>query len=97
MLYGYEVLAAGTRIAVELTLDPWISEAAAAAIARCLASWDGYVGGQGRQGRGRCRIAWTDAMPEAGPYDDHVAARAETMRAGLIDGTLGTGKVVVAA
>lgn len=97
MLYGYDVLAAGTAIAVEMILDHWTSDEAAAAIARAVAEWPGFVGGQGRQGRGRCRVVWSDGMPAPDAYDAHLAAAAEAMRVGLVDGTLGTGKTVVAA
>lgn len=97
MLYGYETLAAGARIAVELTLDPWTPPAAVAAVARGLAEWNGYIGGQGRQGRGRCRLEWLGEAPAAGMYDDHVARHAETMRDGIVTGTLGQGKVLCAA
>jgi hypothetical protein len=94
MLYTYEVLAAGTRIAIELALDPWSPDPAVAAIQRAIAAWDGYIGGQGRQGRGRCRIEWLDMPPSAAEYDAHIELHRDAMRAGLIDGTLGTGRVI---
>ena len=97
MLYTYETLAAGARIAVELTVDPWAPMPATSAIARGLAEWDGYIGGQARQGRGRCRLEWLDEAPTVDAYDAHVADRADVMRAGILDGSLGTGKVLCAA
>lgn len=97
MLYTYEALAAGSRIAVELTLDPWAPPATVAAIARGLAEWDGYIGGQSRQGRGRCLIEWLDAPPAPGAYDAHLTEHAEQMCAGIVSGTMGTGKVVCGA
>jgi hypothetical protein len=93
MLYEYETLAAGTQVLVELTLDAHTPPATEAAIAVALQQWDGYFGGQGRQGRGRLAIMDGPAI-EAEPYLAHLSARAETMRAGLVDGTLGTGQVL---
>jgi hypothetical protein len=96
MLYSYETLAAGTRIAIELTLDPWSPPQTIAAVARGLAEWDGYIGGQARQGRGRCRLDWLGESPAADAYDSHLAANADAMRAGLLDGSFATGKTLCA-
>lgn len=93
MIYGYEVLAAGARVAVEMTLDPWSPDATVSAIGRALAEWDGYFGGSGRQGRGRMRVV-AGSLPDVAAYDAHLAQHAETMRAGLLDGTLGCGREV---
>lgn len=97
MLYGYEVLSAGTRIAVELTLDPFTRDAALAAIPRALAAWDGFIGGQGRQGRGRARIVWSAGLGDDDAYVAHMAEHRDRMRAGLLDGTLGAAGVLCAA
>lgn len=96
MLYTYETLAAGSRIAIELTLDPWSPEQTVSAVARGVAEWDGYIGGQARQGRGRCKIDWLGEQPDSAAYDSHLTANAETMRAGLLDGTFATGKTLCA-
>lgn len=97
MLYNYETLAAGAKIAIELTLDMWSPPATIAAIARGLAEWDGYIGGQARQGRGRCRMEWLDEAPTPDAYDAHIAENAEALRAGILDGSLATGKILCAA
>lgn len=95
MLYSYETLAAGTQIAIEFIVDDWAPDATLAALARGIANWTGFVGGQGRQGRGRCSIEWLyTSPPTSDAYDVHVAEHAEQMRTGLTDGTLGTGKVM---
>lgn len=91
MLYTYETLAAGSKIMVEVTLDRWTPAPAAAAIGHALSLWDGYLGGQARQGRGRTIILRSDA-PSPDAYLAHVESNRDAMRAGLIDGTLGTGK-----
>lgn len=95
MLYSYETLAAGSRALVELTLDAHTPDATASAVALALDEWDGYLGGQGRQGRGRVGILDRPALtPDA--YLAHLARHGERMAAGLRDGTLGTGKVLCA-
>ena len=96
MLYQYEVLAAGARFLVEITLEAATSPAAEAAVAVALDHWDGYFGGQARQGRGRLAIVEAD-LPSPGAYVEHLKAYGEAMKNGLLDGTLGTGKVVCAS
>jgi hypothetical protein len=95
MLYTYETLAAGARVLVELTLDPHTGPATAAALARALEAWDGYIGGQSRQGRGRMTVL-TSTLPPSAAYAAHLAEHGAAMGAGLRDGTLGTGRVLCA-
>jgi hypothetical protein len=93
MLYTYETLAAGSKLLVEMTLDMHTPNATAAALAYSLGAWDGYIGGQGRQGRGRMGVVRHD-LPSPDAYVQHVEARADAMRVGLVGGTLGTPKVL---
>jgi hypothetical protein len=95
MIYTYETLAAGAKLLVEITLDPHTGAATAGALRHALGCWDGYLGGQGRQGRGRMVIEATDLPPEDA-YLEHLAAHGEAMAQGLRDGTLTAGKVVCA-
>lgn len=95
MLYTYETLAAGTKMVIELTLDPHTPDTTASALGAALSSWDGYIGGQGRQGRGRL-ITLASDVPGPELYVQHMEQHAEALRAGLIDGTLGTAKVLCA-
>lgn len=95
MLYGYETIAEGTRFVVELTIDRQASAAVLATIPTALAAWDGYFGGQGRQGRGRLVVERTPALSTAA-YEAHLDQHAERMHAGLVDGTLGAGAVLCA-
>lgn len=97
MLYAYQLLAAGTRIAIELTIDAFASAETRAAVPHALGLWDGYIGGQGRQGRGRMKIAWSDDMGTTAPYLAHVEAARERMADGLTAGTLGAAGVLCAA
>lgn len=93
MLYTYETLASGTKILVELTLDPHTPDAAMGAAAMAITAWDGYLGGQSRQGRGRVGVIKNE-LPAADAYLEHLNAHKEAMREGLLDGTFGTGKVL---
>ncbi len=93
MLYEYEVLAAGARFFVEVTLEGATSPAAEAAVAVAVDQWDGYFGGQARQGRGRMAVQQPN-LPDPDVYLAHIDSNVESMRAGLLDGTLGSGKAV---
>lgn len=95
MLYTYETLAAGAKLLVEVTLDPHTPDATRASIAHAMACWDGYLGGQGRQGRGRMAVLASD-LSAAEPYIAHVSEHGEAMRHGLTTGTLGTAKLLCA-
>lgn len=93
MIYTYETLAAGTRILVEFTLDIHTRTEAEGALMIALMNWDGYFGGQGRQGRGRMEIRyWKPIESSIVAYEDHLSSYGETMKAGLIDGSLGQRK-----
>jgi hypothetical protein len=95
MLYTYETLAAGAKLFLEITLDPHTSAATRAAVMHGMCMWDGYIGGQGRQGRGRMIIVRHD-MVDVGPYIEHVESYTEAMREGLTGGKFGTAKVLCA-
>lgn len=90
MLYTYETLAAGAKILVEVTVDGTASSATLGAAAHALSCWDGYIGGQGRQGRGRMSVISSN-LPDSAAYLDHLAGHIDAMRDGLLDGTFGTG------
>jgi hypothetical protein len=87
-LYSYETLAAGARFLLETTLPAHASPEVEGALATALSNWDGYFGGQGRQGRGRMRVEGDFGDPA--PYLSHLEANRERMLSGLRDGTLGT-------
>lgn len=95
MLYTYETLAAGAKLLVEISLDAHTPESTAGAVGHALDCWDGYIGGQGRQGRGRMAVIGHD-LPTAQTYLDHIAKNCDAMRSGLVDGTLSTGKTLCA-
>lgn len=93
MLYTYETLAAGAKILIEVSLDAHTPMATRASVAHALSVWDGYIGGQSRQGRGRMLVLGHD-LPDADVYIEHVQGHAESMRTGLVGGTLGTAKIL---
>jgi hypothetical protein len=95
MLYTYETLAAGAKLLVEVTLDPHTPDATRASLAHSMAYWDGYIGGQGRQGRGRMAVLSSD-LPEAAAYMEHIDEYNEAMRQGLTTGGFGTAKLLCA-
>jgi hypothetical protein len=98
MIYTYETLAAGAQIVMEITLDAHATSVDAAVVALALERWDGYFGGQGRQGRGRLRVTSIDGIePDASAYLAHVREHADAMRSGLITGTLGVGNAICMA
>jgi hypothetical protein len=96
MLYSYETIAAGTRFLIETTLSAWTTPAVRSAVAVALSEWDGYFGGQARQGRGRMTIVGK-RPGNLTSYLEHLAEHGEEMKAGLLDGTLGTGKPLCAS
>lgn len=95
MLYTYETLAAGAKLLVEVSLDMHTPDATRASLAHAIACWDGYIGGQGRQGRGRMAIISNDLTP-ADAYLAHIEASRDAMRQGLTTGGLGTAKLLCA-
>lgn len=95
MLYTYETLAAGAKLLVEITLDQHTPDATRASVAHAMACWDGYIGGQGRQGRGRMAVLASDLSDQA-PYLAHLHEHGSAMRQGLTTGGLGTAKLLCA-
>lgn len=93
MLYSYETLAAGAGLWLELTLPDHTRPETIGALARGLAQWDGYIGGQGRQGRGRMVVEHS-TLPDPSAYDAHVCRHGDRMTAGLRDGAFGTGRTL---
>lgn len=94
MLYTYETLAAGAKLFVEVSLDAHTPATTQACVAHALNVWDGFIGGQGRQGRGRMGIVSSE-VPSADDYLEHIKSYAEAMRNGLCNGSLGTQKTLL--
>lgn len=90
MLYSYETLAAGAKFLLEATLPAHTPVRDEAALGAALSWWDGYFGGQGRQGRGRMTLS--GERPDTGPYKAHLEEHKDKMLEGLTSGHLGTDK-----
>lgn len=71
MLYTYETLAVGAKLLVEVSLDTHTPAATRASLSHAISCWDGYIGGQGRQGRGRMAVIAND-LPSAAAYLAHI-------------------------
>lgn len=91
MIYQYETLAAGSKILVELTLDPHTSDKSLSALKVALDNWDGFIGGMSRQGRGRMAIVGHN-LPEPTAYLEHIEQNQDAITKGLLDGDFATGK-----
>ena len=97
MLYTYETMAAGSKILLEITLDPHAPDETIGSLSQAFASWDSYFGGQARQGRGRMQVIESTLDDQTkGIYTEHIDKYAETMRDGLISGKLGTARILCA-
>lgn len=92
-IYTYQVMTAGVRMLCELTLESGTPDATRAAVGVALRDWDMYFGGQARQGHGRMVYVEKPDL-DTTAYEEHVEEHSEKMRGGLLDGTLGAGKVV---
>ena len=93
MLYTYETMAAGTRFFVKFVLSPYTTELCRSALGFALQQWDGFFGGQGRQGRGLMAID-VNNLPNGNLYRDYIESKREELATYLKDGTLGSGKVL---
>lgn len=95
MIYTYETLAAGTKVFLEIVLDRHTPELAQSALGYALEQWSGFIGGQSRQGRGHMGVV-SHNLPNGTAYRQYIAENREALKAGLIDGTLGTDKKLCA-
>ena len=93
MVYTYEVLASGSQVFVEVFIDDFASELAASAAGLAFSDFDGFFGGQGRQGRGRMAIVSSN-LPSGDMYHQYISDNADKLKAELINGTLGGGCVL---
>jgi hypothetical protein len=93
MLYTYETMAAGTRFFVKFVLSPHATDLCRSALGFALQQWDGFFGGQGRQGRGLMAME-AIKLPVGDGYRDYIEANKDKLAGYLKDGTLGSGKVL---
>ncbi len=99
MPHATEVLVQGAEIAFLFEADPYASDLALGALACALetASAGLVLGGKGVTGHGQVALTLPNDPSftlYARQYEDYLASRKAHLRAGLLDGTLGTGKGV---
>lgn len=101
MPYSFETLAAGTEIAVRLSVTPYANQLQIGALMASLNTYqecDGTLGGQSARGFGLMSLNWHDSQIDTDAliaYQDYVDANRDALRSGIIDGTLWTGKKVM--
>ena len=103
MPYGFETLAAGSEVLVEFALRPYATHLELGALMAALETYfgaDGTLFGGSARGYGLAVADWL-AAPDgadkaAEDYEAYLLDNADTLRQGLLDGTLTTAKVVVA-
>jgi hypothetical protein len=93
MLYQYETLAAGTQFFIQINLDNNTSGLTKSAAAFALNKWEGYFGGQGRQGRGLMQIMQNE-LTEFELYANYLQENKDRLAEGLIKGDFGTGSIL---
>ncbi len=101
MIRSFEVLKPGTQIHVWLALDPWTTQPTRGALACALAEYEQgtpILGGQAARGYGLMGVERLADLPtareDAAAYEEYLAGHKEALLAGLLDGTLGCGKVI---
>lgn len=101
MPFGFEALAANTEIAVRLAVTPYANDLEVGALMAAIDSFqrcDSTIGGQPARGFGLSTLDWHDCMPAThlmDSYNQYLSENAETLRDGIVDDTLATGKKVV--
>lgn len=102
MIYSFEVLCAGVQVLCRMVLPPFtrrVTRGALVAAAETFLAEDNTVGGQAARGFGDMRGEWL-SRPEGDEevrqeYEAYLGENAETLAAGLRDGTLGTGVMIL--
>jgi hypothetical protein len=99
MPFTFEALVPGAEIIARLGLVTYaqpIEEGALAAAVATFRELDMTLGGQGARGYGHVALDWLDGEPgRQDEYESHLEAHADAIRSGIMDGTMGTGSVVV--
>lgn len=101
MPFSFETLAAGTEIVVRLSVSPYADSLQIGALMAALNTYqeaDSTLGGQPSRGFGLMALNWHDCQMDTAAmmaYQEYVDANQEALRAGILDGTLWTGKKVM--
>lgn len=99
MPFNFETLISGARIAICYTVSPYGTDLEIGALAAAIKTFkacSGNIGGQSARGFGMVELAWhTDApTAEQEMYEEYLQANKESLVNHLLDGTLGTEKVL---
>jgi len=100
MPYAFETLAAGTQVVIDLRLRPYATPLEVGALAAAVDTYmgaDSTLGGQSARGYGLAvadiiQQPETDMQARRQEYEAYLAENKDDLAAGLLDGTLGTGK-----
>lgn len=104
MIRNFEVLAPGVQVLVRFYLSPYTPALTRGALLRAVEycrTHTPFLGGQGARGFGWCRFTWlagpdaAEAAALAEAYERYLADNRDKLRAGLIDGSLCTGKMII--
>ncbi len=102
MIYTFETLCAGMQVLVRLTLDPFtrpLTRGSLVAAARWYLTHDPVIGGLSGRGYGHVdgeMLAGPDDCAERlAEYEAYLSENRESLREGLVHGTLGTATVLV--
>jgi hypothetical protein len=101
MPFSFETLAAGTEIAVRLSVTPYADNLQIGALMAALNTYqesDSALGGQPARGFGLMALNWHDSEMDSAAmlaYQDYVDTNRDALRAGILDGMLWTGKKVM--
>ncbi len=98
MPFSFETLATGAGVLVRFALTPYATPLESDALTCAVETFqtaDGTLGGNSARGFGLSTSEWHGDAPSGIPtYWAYLADNAERLRDGLLDGTLGTRKVV---
>lgn len=100
MIFSFETLAPGTQILTRFTLTPYTPKLTRGALRAAVEYWrahDSTIGGQAARGFGHCSSEWLqehddgEALTE---YENYLEEHADALREAMVEGTLGSDKVV---
>lgn len=99
MPFNFETLISGAQIAIRYTVNPYGRDLEIGALASALQTFEessGNVGGQAARGFGMVELEWHSEAPtiEQEKYEAYLQENKETLVNHLLDGTLGTEKVL---
>jgi hypothetical protein len=102
MIFSYEVLSAGLQVLVDLRFQPFTSDLTQSCVKQAICDWSaagGYLGAKSAQGHGGFSVEALDGLDVGcgDQYLEFLRVNAEELRAGLLDATFGTEKVLCAA